>query len=65
MPESTTVDIFKLYLEYVLILYLKPGQIAAMDNLSSHKVAGVKEIIESTGAKIMYLPPYGPEYQPP
>ena len=35
-----------------------------MDNLSSHKVKGIKEMIESVGAKCKYLPPYSPDYNP-
>ena len=35
-----------------------------MDNLSSHKVAGVKEAIESVGAEVLYLPPYSPDLNP-
>jgi len=35
-----------------------------LDNLSSHKVAVVKEAIESVGAKVLYLPPYSPDFNP-
>ena len=35
-----------------------------MDNLSSHKKAGVREAIESVGASLLYLPPYSPDYNP-
>ncbi len=35
-----------------------------MDNLSSHKVAGVREAIEAVGAQIEYLPPYSPDFNP-
>jgi len=35
-----------------------------LDNLSSHKVAGVKEAIESVGAKVLSLPPYSPDFNP-
>ena len=35
-----------------------------MDNLSSHKVAGVKQAIESVGAQVFYLPPYSPDLNP-
>ena len=43
---------------------LKPGNVVVMDNLSSHKVAGVKQLIENTGAKLLYLPPYSPDLNP-
>ncbi len=35
-----------------------------MDNLGSHKVAGVKEAIEAAGATVRYLPPYSPDLNP-
>jgi transposase len=35
-----------------------------MDNLSSHKVAGVRERIEAVGAHVLYLPPYSPDLNP-
>ena len=35
-----------------------------MDNASAHKVQGVAELIEATGAKLLYLPPYSPELNP-
>ena len=35
-----------------------------MDNLSAHKVAGVREALEAAGAKLVYLPPYSPDLNP-
>ncbi|WP_425325931.1 IS630 family transposase [Neisseria shayeganii] len=43
---------------------LRPGDIVIADNLSSHKVAGVREAIEGVGASIRYLPPYSPDLNP-
>jgi transposase len=50
-------DYFLAYVDQVLVPTLKEGDIVVMDNLSSHKVAGVKEAIESAGASVLYLPP--------
>jgi hypothetical protein len=44
--------------------WLLPGQVVIMDDLSSHKVAGVRERIESAGASLLYLPPYSPDLNP-
>ena len=55
---------FKTYLQTQLVPTLRPGDIVICDNLAAHKVAGVKEIIESAGAKIFYLPPYSPDLNP-
>ena len=43
---------------------LRPGQVVIMDNLSVHKVAGVRERIEAVGARLLYLPPYSPDFHP-
>jgi transposase len=43
---------------------LHPGDIVVMDNLGSHKVAGIAEALQATGAQVRYLPPYSPDYNP-
>lgn len=55
---------FKEYLRDFLAGSLHTGDIVIMDNLRSHKVAGVAELIEATGAMILYLPPYSPDLNP-
>ena len=35
-----------------------------MDNLPSHKVAGIREAIEAAGAELRYLPSYSPDFNP-
>jgi transposase len=57
-------DSFRAYIEQFLAPVLRPGQIVIMDNLSSHKVAGVREAIEAAGARVLYLPPYSPDLNP-
>jgi transposase len=56
--------IFKTYVERCLAPTLSPGDIVIMDNLSSHKVEGIRAAIERTGAVLMYLPPYSPDLNP-
>jgi len=55
---------FRAYLEQALVQVLRPGDIVVMDNLSSHKVAGVREAIEAAGATVRYLPSYSPDLNP-
>ena len=55
---------FKAYVEQMLAPSLSPGDIVIMDNLSSHKVAGVREAIKAAGAFLLYLPPYSPDLNP-
>jgi transposase len=57
-------ELFLAYVQQILLPTLQKGDIVVIDNLSSHKVAGVKEAIESVGAKVMYLPPYSPDLNP-
>jgi transposase len=56
--------VFREYVRQVLAPTLSPGDIVVMDNLSSHKAAGVREAIEATGAMLVYLPPYSPDLNP-
>jgi transposase len=56
--------LFRAWVEQHLAPVLKPGDIVVMDNLSSHKVAGIREAIEDVGAELRYLPPYSPDLNP-
>jgi transposase len=55
---------FVVYVEQVLAPTLSKGDIVIMDNLASHKVAGVREAIEAKSARLLYLPPYSPDLNP-
>lgn len=64
IESPTDGDVFFAYLEQVLCPRLQTGQIVILDNLSAHKVRGVRELIEATGAGLLYLPPYSPDFNP-
>ena len=55
---------FIAYVEQVLAPALRKGDIVFMDNLSTHKIDGVREAIEAVGAKLRYLPAYSPDLNP-
>ena len=55
---------FRAYIEQFLAPTLSPGDTVVVDNLGSHKVAGVREAIEARGATLMFLPPYSPDLNP-
>lgn len=55
---------FKTFIEKALLSQLWEGACVVMDNFSSHKVEGVRELIESVGAQLIYLPPYSPDFSP-
>jgi transposase len=64
IEAATDGEIFLAYVEQVLCPQLQSGDIVVMDNLAAHKVAGVRELIENTGAQLRYLPPYSPDFNP-
>ena len=64
IEQAMNGTIFRTYVEQCLAPTLAAGDIVIMDNLSSHKVAGVRQAIERTGAMLMYLPPYSPDFNP-
>ncbi len=61
---TTTAAVFEAYVEKVLAPTLRPRQVVVMDNLSAHKGARVRELVEERGCELMYLPPYSPDLNP-
>jgi transposase len=57
-------ELFRAYVEQILVPTLRPGDVVIMDNLRSHKVAGVREAIDAAGATLMFIPPYSPDLNP-
>jgi len=57
-------DVFCAYVKQVLVPELRRGDIVVLDNLSSHKRAEAKEAIEAVGARMVFLPPYSPDFNP-
>jgi transposase len=64
VASATDGDVFTAYVEQALCPQLKPGDVVVLDNLSAHKVTGIRELIESRGAQLLYLPPYSPDLNP-
>ena len=61
---AVNADVFESFVEQVLVPALKPGDVVVMDNLSSHKRARTRELIEGAGAELAFLPPYSPDLNP-
>ena len=57
-------DAFVAYVRQVLVPGLSPGDIVIMDNLSSHKAPAARDAIEAAGARLLFLPPYSPDFNP-
>ena len=55
---------FEAYLEHILVPSLHPGQIVVMDNLSVHKGARVRQLLEDKGCQLLFLPAYSPDLSP-
>lgn len=61
---GTTGDVFVAWLEHFLLPELPEDALVVMDNLAAHKDPRVKELLESVGARAVYLPPYSPTFNP-
>jgi transposase len=59
-----TGNAFLAYVEQVLVPTLERGDIVVMDNLPAHRRAGVRKAIEAAGARLHFLPPYSPDFNP-
>ena len=57
-------ETFLAYVRQVLVPTLRPGDTVIMDNLGSHKAVAVRDAIEAAGAKLRFLPPYSPDFNP-
>lgn len=61
VPDSPmNGEVFRAYVVQMWAPTLQPGDVAIMDNLSTHKVDGVRQVIEARDAELVYLPPYSP-----
>ena len=61
---ATDAIAFEIYIRQILCPTLSRNDIVIMDNLRVHKAQGIIEAIEATGAKLLYLPPYSPDFNP-
>ncbi len=61
---ATNKEVFLAYVQHILLPTLKPGDIVVLDNLSAHKNQETRDLIESLGAELWFLPPYSPDLNP-
>ena len=64
LEGSVNGQVFEAYVEQILAPSLSPGQIVVLDNLSAHKGARVRHLIEERGCELFFLPAYSPDYSP-
>lgn len=61
---AVNADVFEAFVAQVLVPQLRPGDLVILDNLSSHKRATTRALIQAAGAEVRYLPPYSPDLNP-
>jgi len=61
---AVNAAVFAAYLDLVLGPTLVPGDVVVLDNLPVHKAAGLAELVEKRGARLLFLPPYSPDFNP-
>ena len=64
IDAATDTDVFGAFVQQVLAPTLRPGQVVIMDNLAAHKVGWIVEEIERAGCRVLFLPPYSPDFSP-
>lgn len=64
IDASTDTDVFGAFVEQVLVPTLRRGQVVIMDNLAAHKVGWIAARIERAGCRVVFLPPYSPDFSP-
>ena len=57
-------EMFLAWVRQGLVPTLQPQDVVILDNLATHKVVGVRQAIEGAGARLLYLPPYSPDFNP-
>lgn len=57
-------EMFLAWIAQGLAPALRPGDVVILDNLATHKIRGVREAIEAASARLLYLPPYSPDFNP-
>lgn len=55
---------FETFVETILVPRLRPGQTVVLDNLSVHKSARARQLIEAAGCQLVFLPTYSPDFNP-
>jgi len=56
--------IFRAWIEQFLVPELRPGDVVVLDNLGSHRAQAIRDAILAVGAKLAFLPPYSPDFNP-
>jgi transposase len=61
---AVDTEVFRAYVRHVLVPTLRMGDVVVMDNLGVHKAPDIEGMIHQAGARLIYLPPYSPDWSP-
>ena len=61
---ATDREVFHVYVRHVLVPSLRPGDTVVLDNLAAHTDVRARQLIETAGARLLFLPPYSPDLNP-
>ena len=64
IESAVNANVFSAFVKKLLLSKLKPGQFVIFDNVKFHKSTEIKNLIERSGAKVVFLPPYSPDLSP-
>ncbi|MGD0463657.1 MAG: IS630 family transposase [Tepidisphaeraceae bacterium] len=64
IDAATDSEIFTSFIRDALVPTLRPGMVVVMDNLAAHKIAAIGQAIEQAKCRLVYLPPYSPDFSP-
>lgn len=64
LEGAVNTSVFLTFIRELLVPTLRPGDIVLLDNLSIHKADAVQQAIEAVGARLLFLPPYSPDFSP-
>jgi transposase len=64
IPGAATRAVFDAFVAQFLVPVLRPGQTVVLDNLSVHKSAAAQALVEAAGGRLLFLPPYSPDFNP-
>lgn len=61
---SVNTLVFNAYCEHILCPTLRPGDVIVLDNLGAHRASRIEEITARCGPRVLWLPPYSPDFSP-
>jgi transposase len=61
---ATDAPVMRAFVRHALVPTLRPGQVVVLDNLSVHRDAEVRRLVEAAGCRLLFLPPYSPDLNP-